>query len=147
MADSWRSQYAGKENEGLEASVDREILAFVDLLERKYISTNTDFRPVDLAHKAQYLTLDVITALAFGKRLGFSDQDKDLYSYIKMTEENMPFMMVLTLFPPLAHLLQSRMFRWLMPSEKDRVGFGAFIAWVPPPSSLFPGSGASSVLT
>ncbi|EFX04330.1 benzoate 4-monooxygenase cytochrome p450 [Grosmannia clavigera kw1407] len=120
--------YAGKENESLESSIDREILAFVDLLERKYISTKTDFRPVDLAHKAQYLTLDVITALAFGKRLGFSEQDRDLYSYIKMTEENMPVMMLMTIFPQLAHLMQSRLFRWMMPSERDRVGFGAFIA-------------------
>lgn len=120
--------YAGKDNESLEAAMDKEILVFVDLLERKYISTDTEYRPVDLARKVQYLTLDVITALAFSKRFGYTEQDTDLYSYIKITEDSMPVMMFLSIFPWLAQVLQSRVFRRLLPSEHDHVGFGRFIA-------------------
>ncbi|ERS98938.1 hypothetical protein HMPREF1624_04131 [Sporothrix schenckii ATCC 58251] len=120
--------YGGKDNDSLEAAMDKEILAFVDLLERKYISTDTDYRPVDLARKVQYLTLDVITALAFSKRFGYTEQDADVYSYIKITEDSMPVMMFLSIFPGLAKVLQSPLFRRLMPSEHDRVGFGRFIA-------------------
>jgi len=121
-------QYSGKENDGLEATIDREVLSFIDLLERKYISTDSEFRPVDMAYKAQFFTLDVITSLAFGKKFGYTTQDTDVYSYIKMTEESMPVMMCLAVFPMLARILQMKIFRRLMPSEHDRVGFGAFIA-------------------
>lgn len=119
--------YAGKDNENLEKAMDTEISVFIDLIERKYISTETDYRPVDLARKVQYLTLDVITALAFSKRFGYTEQDTDMYSYIKITEESMPVMMFLSIFPSLALVLQSPLFRRLMPSEHDRVGFGKFI--------------------
>ncbi|CAK7203654.1 hypothetical protein SEUCBS139899_006392 [Sporothrix eucalyptigena] len=120
--------YGGKDNESLEATMDKEILVFVDLIERKYISTDSEYRPVDLARKVQYLTLDVITALAFSKRFGYTEQDTDLYSYIKITEDSMPMMMFLSIFPWLAKVLQSPVCRRLLPSEKDLVGFGRFIA-------------------
>ncbi len=103
-------------------------MSFIGLLERKYISDRDKFRPVDLARKVQFLTLDVITSLAFGKRFGFTDKDTDVYSYIKITEDSMPVMMLLSIFPVLARLLQSRLLRRLLPSEHDRVGLGAFIA-------------------
>jgi hypothetical protein len=86
---------------------------------------------VDLARKIQYLTLDVITSLAFGERFGFVDEDRDVHKYIEMTEQNMPVMLILGCLPDLAVLLQSPLFRWLMPSEHDRLGFGKFIGWVP----------------
>ncbi|CAK7269790.1 hypothetical protein SEPCBS57363_003778 [Sporothrix epigloea] len=120
--------YGGKDNDNLEAVIDKEILVFVDLLERKYLSTATEYRPVDLARKVQYLTLDVISALAFSKRFGFMEKDDDLYSYIKMTEETLPAMMFMCLFPWLAKVLQSKICRRLLPSEHDPVGFGRFIA-------------------
>lgn len=123
------TQYAGKDNEALETAIDQEIHAFLNLLEHKYISTDREFRPVDMARKVQYLTLDVITSLAFGQKFGYIDQDTDVHSYIQITEDSMPVMMVLSLFPVLAKTLQTKLFRWLMPSERDRVGFGAFIRY------------------
>ncbi len=108
--------------------MDTEILGFVDLIEHKYVSTATEYRPVDLARKVQFLTLDIITSLAFSKRFGYTEQDTDVYSYIKITEESMPVMMFLSIFPKLALVLQSPLFRRLLPSEHDRVGFGKFIA-------------------
>ena len=83
---------------------------------------------MDLSKKAQYFTLDVITSLAFGQKFGYLDQDADVHSYIKMTEDSMPVMMVLSVIPALARLLQTRLLRRLMPSEHDVVGFGKFIA-------------------
>ena len=83
---------------------------------------------MDLAQKVQYLTLDVITSLAFGKSFGYTDLDVDVYSYIAITEDSMRVMMILSLFPWLAKLLQSRLFRRLLPSEHDKVGLGAIIA-------------------
>lgn len=127
-------QYSGKDNEKLEPTIDAQILSFTRLLSSKYLSScdgpGTDgrvFRPVDLARKLQYLTLDVITSLAFGERFGFVDEDRDVHRYIEMTEQNMPVMLVLGCLPKLAVALQSPFFRWLLPSEHDRLGFGKFI--------------------
>ncbi|KAF5520379.1 Cytochrome P450 monooxygenase lolP1 [Colletotrichum aenigma] len=120
--------YSGKENEGLESTVDIQIQSLVRLIEEKYVSTAVNFRPVDLCRKIQYLTLDIITSLAFGYHFGYLEQDADVHQYIQTTEESMPVMMTLTVFPQLAKLLQSPLFRRAMPSEHDRVGFGQFIA-------------------
>ncbi|KAK3944874.1 cytochrome P450 [Diplogelasinospora grovesii] len=119
--------YSGKENEGLERTIDEQILEFMDLIERKYLSSDGEFRPMDFARKIQYFTLDTISQLAFGKNFGHVREDRDVYQYIKITEESMPVMLILTVFPALARMLQSRMMRGLLPSEKDKVGFGRFI--------------------
>ena len=44
--------YSGKENVGLEASIDVQVKNFVDLIRRKYVSTAEESRPMDLARKA-----------------------------------------------------------------------------------------------
>lgn len=83
---------------------------------------------MDLAIKVQYLTLDVITTVSFGGAFGFLERDEDVYSYIEMTEKSMPMMLFMSVLPGLTSLLQSPLFRRFMPSERDRVGFGQFIA-------------------
>ena len=99
----------------------------MQLIEDKYLSTNGECRPMDLAMKVQYLTLDVISSLAFGKKFGHIETDSDVYGYIQITAASMPVMLVLTVFPTLAKLMQSPLLRRVMPSEHDRVGFGKFI--------------------
>ncbi|GKT92834.1 pisatin demethylase [Colletotrichum tofieldiae] len=125
-----RAKMAIGENEGLEATIDKQIQAFIRLIEERYVSTAGSFRPMDLCRKVQYLTLDVITSLAFGYHFGYVEKDADVHQYIQMTEQSMPVMMTLSVFPQLAKLLQSPLLRRAMPSEHDRVGFGKFIAWV-----------------
>ena len=119
--------YSGKENESMEGTVDEQVAAFIDLIERKYISTASEYRPMDLALKTQYFTLDVISALAFGKPMGYLKQDVDLHDYIKITTTYVPVMMALSYVPWLANLLHSRLLRGVLPKESDKLGFGAFI--------------------
>ncbi|KAL9113883.1 MAG: hypothetical protein Q9227_002017 [Pyrenula ochraceoflavens] len=57
-------------------------------------------------------------------------QDADVNQYIEMVERSMPSMITLSLFPGLTKVLQSRFFRWMMPSDQDLVGFGHFIGIV-----------------
>lgn len=123
-------QYAGKENEGLERGIDRGIMAFIGLIERNYVSEGAIFRPMDLARKAQYLTLDIIGDIAFGSDFGHLTQDADVHEYIKRTEASMPAMMVVSVLPVLARLMQSPLLRRFMPSENDPHGFGKFIGYV-----------------
>ncbi|EEY14690.1 benzoate 4-monooxygenase cytochrome P450 [Verticillium alfalfae VaMs.102] len=120
--------YSGKENEFLETAIDVQMLSLVRLIEERYLSTSGVFRPMDFASKMQYLTLDIITSLAFGECFGYLSQDKDVHNYIQITEESMPVMMTLSVLPSLAAIMQSPFFRRAMPSEHDRVGLGKFIA-------------------
>ncbi|KAK3348834.1 cytochrome P450 [Lasiosphaeria hispida] len=119
--------YAGKENLSMEATIETQISKLIHLIETKYLSTTSEYRPMDLAQKVQYFTLDVISDLAFGSAFGYLTQDGDVFDYIKITTSVIPVMLVLANIPSLANLLQSRLFRGLLPKETDALGFGAFI--------------------
>ncbi len=80
----------------MEETIDQNISNLVKLIEAKYLSTETSFRPMDFARKAQFLTLDVISAIAFGEPFGYVTQDEDLYDYIKTTEETVPMIILVS---------------------------------------------------
>jgi hypothetical protein len=65
----------------LEEAIDRNIAAFVDFIDRNYIPTPAVFNPFDFGRKAQYLTLDVISDIAFGKSFGDVQSDSDVHQY------------------------------------------------------------------
>lgn len=111
----------------METTIEIEISKLIALIESKYLSTARQYRPMDLGQKGQYFTLDVISHLAFGEAFGYLDQDADVFDYIKITSSFIPIMLVLANIPSLARLLQSRLFRGLLPKESDKLGFGAFI--------------------
>ncbi|KDN60126.1 hypothetical protein CSUB01_02785 [Colletotrichum sublineola] len=77
-----------------------------------------------MAAGAQFFTLDVTSDLAFGKPFGFMETDSDVYKYIKTTEESLPVFVATTVYPWVIRLFASPLFRPLLPSEKDRQGFG-----------------------
>ncbi|KAJ8116012.1 hypothetical protein OPT61_g2463 [Boeremia exigua] len=121
--------YSGKENESMEYTIETQVANFVDLIKSKYVSSASSYRPVDLAQKIQYLTLDVISDLAFGKPLGFLQVDGDPYDYLEATEASMPVFALLGNIPWLADLLNSPPLRRFLPSERDKGGFGAIIGF------------------
>ncbi len=100
-------------------------MAWLNLLETKYVSAN---QPFDLARKAQYLTLDVISDLAFGEPFGDVATDSDVHEYISTMETNMPNIIVTTVMPWLMVVLSSPLCRWMLPSEKDVIGLGRTMA-------------------
>ncbi|KAF7931596.1 uncharacterized protein EAE98_004332 [Botrytis deweyae] len=91
--------YSGKDVEKPEQSIDRQLNAFIDLIERQYLSTPTNFRPFDFAKKIQYFTLDAITDVAFGTPFGCVAQDDDMYDYIKTVEQLLPAAVVAGVLP------------------------------------------------
>ncbi|QSZ33683.1 hypothetical protein DSL72_005254 [Monilinia vaccinii-corymbosi] len=116
--------YSGKDVENLEQSIDRQINAFIGLIERKYLSTPAEFRPVDFARKIQYLTLDATTDTAFGKAFGCIGQDDDMYGYIKTINQLLPAAVIAGIFPWLVTLSRSFICKPFLPTEKDESGFG-----------------------
>ncbi|KAG7288371.1 hypothetical protein NEMBOFW57_007902 [Staphylotrichum longicolle] len=116
--------YGGKDVDNLHQLIDEQVASFVSLIERKYLSTKTEFKPVDLARKVQYFTLDVISSLAFGKEFGFLAADKDMFGYIKTTESTLTTLLVVALVPWLLSILQSPRLKWLIPDARKMVGIG-----------------------
>ncbi len=117
-------QYSGKDVDHLDESIDQQIANLIRLIEAKYLTTDTDFRPVDIARKVQYLTLDVISTIAFGRTFGFIDNDGVLFDYIKTTEESLPLIQVIALLPWLLNVLQSPVFKPIRPTSTDAIGLG-----------------------
>ena len=125
FADSLVSQYSGRDNAHLETSVDEVIFSMIRLLDRKYISDESQYRPVDLGVLIQYFTLDIITSLSLSHSFGYLETDSDVYGYIKTMEDNFPAMVFMSVVPMLSFLLRQHWFQKLsLPSVKDRVGMG-----------------------
>lgn len=123
-------QYSGKENDSMEHTIEIQVANLVKLVRSKYISSNTEYRPDDLVQKLQYFTLDVISDLAFGKPLGYLQNDADPFDYVEAMDASMPVLASLGNVPWLANLFHSPLLRRFLPSEKDKGGFGAVIGSV-----------------
>jgi hypothetical protein len=86
---------------------------------------------MDLARKAQFLTLDVITGLAFGDPFGDIERDEDVHLFIESTEETMQAVMMLATLPIMNSFLNLPLIgNMLFPSSKDKTGPGRLIRCV-----------------
>lgn len=117
-------KYAGKENDNLEKTIDETIQALVRLIDEKYVSASTEFKPIDIGRKAQYFTLDVLSSLAFGKSFGDIETDSDNHKYIETVEESGPAIILVMVLPWISKLLQLPLLKGLLPSAEDTIGFG-----------------------
>lgn len=79
---------------------------------------------MDFGRKAQYLTLDVIAEIAFGKAFGFVEDDEDKFSYISTTESTIPMIILVGAFPWLARIVQSPLMKMFLPKDTDAYGLG-----------------------
>lgn len=98
-------KYLGKENISIEPTVDRNIIAFSDLIRRKYVSLDTNFRSMDIAEKSQFFTLDTIMDIATGVPVGDVEHDMDVYSYLKTTTEALAPLIMIGSVPSVANFL------------------------------------------
>jgi hypothetical protein len=73
----------------------------------------------------------VITAIAFGDPFGYLIKDEDIHEYIKTTEETLPAIIMVGVFPWLNKVLQSPFMRIFLPSDKDALGLGKVMGFVP----------------
>lgn len=113
--------YSGREVEDLEVKIDQHILELVDLLEHQYIAKKKAF---DFGRKAQYMTLDILSDIAYSDPFGFIKADSDVFDYIKTMEENFPTIIVVTVLPWLVTMMGHPIFASILPSEKDKLGLG-----------------------
>jgi cytochrome P450 len=116
--------YNGKDVDNLHGLIDEQVFGLIRLLESKYLSTDTVYKPVDLARKVQYFTLDVISTLAFGKKLGYLEADRDVFNYIETTEKTVPFIMATALMPWVISIIHSPKLKWILPNARNVIGIG-----------------------
>jgi hypothetical protein len=96
----------------------------MNLIDTKYVSTASDYRPVQFFRKTTFFALDVIGDISFGDAFGFLTQDQDLYNYNQINDESLPMLNVMAAMPWLAPIVHCWPLNMLMPKEGDRVGFG-----------------------
>ncbi|KAK5657248.1 hypothetical protein OQA88_3307 [Cercophora sp. LCS_1] len=114
----------------IEQHVDHVLGDFIDLIERNYISTDTDYRPVDFAHKAMYFAIDTISQIAWGEQMGFIANDEDMYKYLEINDGFFPVLAVLLTMPKMDKYLKAWPLKLLLPKEGDTTGFGKMIRFV-----------------
>ncbi|KAK2004378.1 cytochrome P450 [Colletotrichum falcatum] len=122
------SGYSGRENPGLEDSIDTHVSSLVQLIRSKYISTDAASKPMDLAQKIQYLTLDVISDISYGKAFGDLRADDDVFGVAASADAGMTiftYKIALGLYKVLQSPLAARL---LGPKETDATGFGRMFA-------------------
>lgn len=120
--------YAGKENPSLAEGIDSQVQALVDFLRRKYISRDSNLKPVDLATAVQYFTLDALTKVAYGYAFGYLETDSDVHDYIKEIGKVVPSMRMAAEVPWVGRLLTSPTFlKFAGPKPTDKVGFGRML--------------------
>ncbi|KDN64066.1 putative cytochrome P450 [Colletotrichum sublineola] len=123
-----QKKYSGRENLGLEDSIDSHVSDLIDLIRSKYISTEAASKPMDLAQKVQYLTLDVISDISFGKAFGDLRADDDMFGIAASSDTGMvifTYKIALGLYKVLQSPLAARLFG---PRETDATGWGRMFA-------------------
>lgn len=123
--------YSYRENEGFgfEAGIDRQLLSFISLIDRKYLSTTSQSRPLDLAEKTQFFALDVIGDVSFGQPFGYLTKNEDLYQYNQINASSLPVMNVVSVYPWLGKVVHRWPLSLLLPREEDQVGFGRLMGF------------------
>lgn len=124
--------YAGKEIKNLELDISERIVEFIGWLDTKATMPGAAQRPVDLARPIQYLTVDIITHLCFGKPLGFVRENRDLFRFLETIETQLPivqhFSVILELNWILRKLVQVPFFKpFIAPSSRDKSGIGVIM--------------------
>ncbi|KAL8921692.1 MAG: hypothetical protein Q9208_005621 [Pyrenodesmia sp. 3 TL-2023] len=119
------SGYSGTENPYLEESVDDRLQDMTNLIRAKYTSTDKVTRKVDFARLAQYLTLDIITDMAFGEPAGFLSEDGDQFQYLEIMSQALPRFEWVSCLVWLNKLLQNPIISaMIMPTPQDKTGVG-----------------------
>jgi hypothetical protein len=107
------------------------MLEFLDLIRSKYISTPSDFRPMDLARKVSFYAMDVITDISYGHPWGCLTKDEDVDKWFETAELLLPNVIIVSTIPWLARLFAIPVIgRLVQPSDKDRTGAGRLLGLV-----------------
>ncbi|KAH8669654.1 cytochrome P450 oxidoreductase [Tricladium varicosporioides] len=121
--------YAGKDIVGLESSISARITDFVSMINENWVSGDEETKKFDIARRTQYLTLDIITHLCFGKPFGFVEGNADMYRFLETIEGQLPVVQHFSVWTEMNTIFRKLVgVKWLrraiMPSATDEEGIG-----------------------
>ncbi|KAI1079121.1 cytochrome P450 [Whalleya microplaca] len=112
----------------VEAGIDQQCARLVDLIERKFISTSADYRPLNLTAASYYFAMDCVGALFYGEAFGCLDEGKDVHNFIKWNEDFFSTAIVIANFHWLTKIFFKPPFNKIYPSPLDKDGVGKYLA-------------------
>ncbi|KAH8657999.1 cytochrome P450 86A1 [Xylariales sp. PMI_506] len=107
--------YTGKTIDGVEQIVDKHIMELVNLIETKYLTSGTTYRPVDFARLTQYLSIDIITSFAFQESFSCLRRDDDFYGYLAAVNAAIGPLMAFAFLPFYHRLMDTAMLGAIFP--------------------------------
>ncbi|KAI1395877.1 BcABA1, cytochrome P450 monooxygenase [Hypoxylon fuscum] len=119
--------YGGRETPALEPGINDQINSLLDLIRRKYISSDnsSEFHPVEFAELISYYTVDVITRSAFGQEFGCLKTDSDVHGFLAGVKESWAGLAIALDVPHIRNILFSPLFlKFFGPKSTDTAGMG-----------------------
>ncbi|KAI8962332.1 pisatin demethylase [Daldinia sp. FL1419] len=115
-------------NAHVEACVDRQCSRLTDLIERKFVSTSNDYRPLDLTAATYFFAMDCVGDLSYGRPFGCLDEGEDVYQFSKWNEDFFSTAIVISNFHWLTKIFFKPPFNKIYPSTLDNEGVGKYMA-------------------
>ncbi|RYP57257.1 hypothetical protein DL769_009603 [Monosporascus sp. CRB-8-3] len=130
----------------VQPAIDRQVSKLLDLIDRKYASDpaatahqrETSATFMDFGQKMHFYALDCLGDFVFSEPFGFLERDEDVRRMTQVNDLSLRMVTVAGLMPWLAGLRSKWPFKYLLPREGDKVGFGIMFGSVSP---LIPHSG------
>ncbi|KAI1428668.1 pisatin demethylase [Xylaria sp. FL1777] len=119
--------FGGREVPLLEPGVDEQVEVLINNIRQSLSNTARNGSSVllDLAPLMSYLTMDVITKVAFNQEFGYLKANKDLFSFVREVRENWPKWVIMVDVPFIRNIMLSPVFlKMFGPSVTDTKGMG-----------------------
>lgn len=111
----------------MESGIDLTIRRLLDLVERKYNSTASEYKPMDVALIIHLFAIDVVGEVTFGIHFGHLDEGEDRFGFLDWNKGNAAILGVVAVLPWLSKIVHSSWIPDILPKEDDATGLGPFI--------------------
>lgn len=110
-----------------EPLIDIQISAWIKKLDTRFAQTG---KPFNFAPWAVYVAYDVISAVGFGKPLGFIEKEEDVGGLIAAFHDGLPvFGLMARLYPFTEWAKSTWMGKYLVANPEDDNGMGVLMRW------------------
>ncbi|KAI1447819.1 cytochrome P450 [Annulohypoxylon stygium] len=115
-------------NNYVESCIDRQCVRLIDLIERKFLSTPGDFKPLNLTLASYCFAMDCVGDVSFGKEFGCLDEGEDVHKFVKWNEDFFNIAILVSNFHWLTKIFFKYPFNKIYPSPRDKDGVGTYLA-------------------
>ncbi|KAI1462123.1 cytochrome P450 [Annulohypoxylon moriforme] len=112
----------------VESCIDKQCSRLVTLIDKKFISTPGNLRPLDLTQISFCFSMDCVGDLSYGKEFGCLDEGEDVHKFVKWNEKFFNTAIVVSNFHWLTKIFFKWPFNWIYPTNQDKDGVGKYLA-------------------